>query len=60
MTVLDDLTNALSTLEANATAVVGKVNDLKAAAGNAVDPAAVAAATQRINTVATQLSTAAQ
>jgi hypothetical protein len=54
---IDDLTTAVTNLEASSTAVVNKINQLKA---SGVDPVAVEALVARVNTVSTNLTAAAQ
>jgi len=55
---IDDLTNAVTGLEAASTTVVNKINQLKATPG--VDPTAVESLVARVNTVTTNLTAASQ
>lgn len=57
MAAIDDLTTAVTNLEAASSAVVQKITTLKA---SGVDPVAVEALVARVNTVTTNLNTAAQ
>jgi hypothetical protein len=55
---IDDLTNAVTGLEAATTAVVNKINTLKATP--AIDPTVVETLVGRVNTVTNNLNAAAQ
>jgi hypothetical protein len=55
---IDDLTTAVTNLEAASTTIINKINQLKATPG--VDPVAVETLVGRVNTVTANLTAAAQ